>query len=158
VTAPIPVRVLRHACPHCRRTHSRPGRAREHMARCWHNPDAKGCKTCKHFETYGGEYGDHCGIGVSLKGRPACKPCGGRGETFDLGDLGASECYECGGDGAEIKAGPIVGCDRWEASDDCATNSICPARAECEAANACRITRARRPADPARLAESKETP
>lgn len=66
---PIPIRVVRHACPHCGRTHSRPGRAREHMARCWRNPEARGCKTsCAHFEPYGPEWGDSCGRGIDLTG------------------------------------------------------------------------------------------
>lgn len=120
---PIPVRVLRHACPHCGRTHSRPGRAREHMARCWFNPEARGCKTCKHFEAYGPEWGDNCGKDVDLSGRPACTRCGGAnyvptGEIFrprfaKPGRVMA-QCPECGGDGAERKAGPIVGCGQWE--------------------------------------------
>jgi len=130
---PIPVRVLRHACPHCGRTHSRPSRAREHMARCWFNPGARGCKTCKHFNPAWGEpaepdigyRGYHepegCEVGVSLAGRPVCGTCGGHGEVFDKGDFGVSECPDCAGDGAEIKPGPIVGCARWE---------IDPARAE----------------------------
>jgi hypothetical protein len=114
VSQPIPLRVVRHKCPHCARSHSRPGRAREHIARCWHNPAAKGCKTCKHFETYADEYGDDCVAGVDLTGRPACETCRGGGLVF-LEGLGASECPTCGGDGAEIRPGPIVGCELWEA-------------------------------------------
>ena len=119
---PIAVTVTRHKCPFCSRTHSRPVRACEHMARCWFNPEAHGCKTCKHFEQDPGEPdvglmgGEGCGLGVSLAGRPTCVTCNGRGETFDLGTLGASECRECGGDGAEIKPGPIVHCEHWEAA------------------------------------------
>jgi len=131
MSQPIPVRVLRHKCPHCGRTASRPGRAREHIARCWHNPDAKGCKTCKHYRgwadacgcepgcNWGGEpIAEHCDVGVSLAGRPACFGCGGSGWA----DTNVGASVECGpersvnhiGDGAEIKPGPIVGCDRWE--------------------------------------------
>jgi hypothetical protein len=122
---PIPIRVLRHACPHCGRTHSRPGRAREHMARCWFNTDAKGCKTCKHFEPawgspaepeigYGGDYApEFCHVGVDLTGRPACERCGGYGDVPGE-ELGMTECPDCAGDGAEIKPGPIVGCELWE--------------------------------------------
>jgi hypothetical protein len=47
---PISILVRRSQCPHCNRTHSRPARTREHMTRCWFNPEARGCKTCKHFE------------------------------------------------------------------------------------------------------------
>ncbi|MCW2768525.1 MAG: hypothetical protein JWO11_4484 [Nocardioides sp.] len=123
MSEPIPVRVLRHKCPHCGRTASRPGRAREHIARCWHNPEARGCKTCKHFEPYGGESDDGCDAGVSLTGRAACGGCGGAnfvftGEyfrpRFAAGGPVMGPCPQCGGDGAEIKPGPIVGCDRWE--------------------------------------------
>jgi hypothetical protein len=119
---PIAVKVIRHKCPFCPRTAARPVRAREHMARCWFNPEARGCKTCKHFEQDPGEIdvglmgGEGCELGVNLAGRPACTPCGGRGETFDRGSLGVSECQECGGVGAEIKPGPIVHCEKWEAA------------------------------------------
>jgi len=113
---PIPFKVTRYRCPHCPRTASRPIRIREHMTRCWLNPAAKGCKTCKHFEPYGPENADGCKVGVDLTGRPECKTCGGIGEVFDRGDFGVSECAECGGDGHEIKPGPIVGCASWEPS------------------------------------------
>lgn len=123
MTAPIPVLVRRHKCPHCPRTASRPVRIREHMERCWFNPAARGCKTCKHHDFEYGEPdvglvgdGDVCDQGVSLDGRPACGTCKGVGETFDRGTLGVSECHECGGDGAEVKPGPIVHCDLWEAA------------------------------------------
>lgn len=46
---PIPVVVTRHQCPHCRRTHSKKAAAAAHIARCWHNPAARACKTCVHF-------------------------------------------------------------------------------------------------------------
>jgi hypothetical protein len=114
VSEPIPVHVTRYRCPHCARSASSKGRSREHIARCWRNPEAKGCKTCKHFDnTY--DYGDDCNVGVDLAGRPACAACAGRGAV--LGDeLGASECPECGGDGAAIRPGPITNCEKWEAS------------------------------------------
>ena len=126
MTQPIPVRVLRHKCPFCPRTHARPVRAREHIARCWYNPEARGCKTCKHFEPaegdspdwttgYGGSYTpEDCAIGIDLTGRPQCKTCGGHGDVSVFPDLGMTECPDCAGDGAEIKPGPIVGCDQWE--------------------------------------------
>lgn len=123
---PIPVRVLRHACPHCGRTHSRPVRAREHMARCWQNPEVRGCKTCKHFEPYGPEWDDECTAGVDLSGHPACGGCGGAnwvptGEIFRprfaTGGPVLAQCRECGGNGREVKPGPIVGCSKWETPD-----------------------------------------
>lgn len=122
MTSPIPVRVTRYRCPHCPRTASSRARSVEHMARCWRNPEARGCKTCRHFEPawseppdwttgYGGSGADEaCGVDVDLTGRPACDNCHGTGE-----ELGGPECPECGGDGAEVKPGPIVHCEKWEA-------------------------------------------
>ncbi len=124
MTTPIPVRVTRYQCPYCPRGHSTKTRCREHMARCWHNPDAHGCKTCRHFEYvdgYGGGYAEECALGVDLTGHPACSACGGFG--WAPTNLGGQK--PCGpdvslshiGDGSEVKAGPIVHCERWEASD-----------------------------------------
>lgn len=77
MTEPIPFTVTRYRCPTCPRTASSKARTREHMARCWSNPDNRGCKTCKHFEPY--EAGDcdsgvlysndepeHCAVGIDL--------------------------------------------------------------------------------------------
>lgn len=117
MSQPIPVRVTRYRCPHCTRSASSKQRCREHIARCWRNPDAKGCKTCKHFDNTYEDYGEDCNVGVDLTGRPACKTCHGTGQVFiDPDGLGGgvSECQECGGDGAEIKPGPITGCEKWE--------------------------------------------
>jgi len=125
MTAPIPIRVLRYKCPHCGRSASRPSRTREHMARCWHNPEARGCKTCKHFEAYGPEWGDSCGKDVDLTGRPACKTCGGYGTVPGDWELGMTECPDCAGDGGEIKPGPMVGCAEWEPKPRC-QEPTCP--------------------------------
>ena len=105
---PIPVRVTRYRCPHCPRGHSTRRRAVEHIARCWHNPDVKSCKTCKHFERNYDGYGEDCNLGIDLSGRPACQRCYGM----------SAGCPECGGDGAEIRPGPIVDCEKWEARTD----------------------------------------
>lgn len=132
MTAPIPVRVLRHKCPHCSKSYNRPGRTREHMARCWHNPDAHGCKTCVHFQPadeqccgmpdvnecytpWCSDVADRCRAGVSLAGRPQCTKCCGTGDTS--GGLGVGVCPACGGAAREIKPGPIVHCEKWEASN-----------------------------------------
>lgn len=103
MSEPIPVKVTRYRCPTCPRTGSSKARIREHHARCWTNPEARGCKTCKHFEEATDDrcdapYGcgachdipESCAVDVSLAGRP-----------------------ECG-----IKPGPIVGCDRWERAEN----------------------------------------
>lgn len=115
---PIPVLVRRSKCPHCSRTTTRPSRTREHMARCWKNPDARGCKTCKHFvspwESEGEEY---CDRYVDLAGRPSCPDCDGMGTTGDIFSReGLSTCTTCNGDAQAVKPGPIVHCDLWEAS------------------------------------------
>lgn len=110
---PIPVRVTRYRCPHCARSHSSRAGAVRHIARCWHNPDARGCKTCANF-CPGSD--DVCAAGVDLTGRPACAGCKGVGATVDAGTLGVSECGTCGGDASEVKPGPIVGCPMWEAA------------------------------------------
>jgi len=117
---PTPVRVTRYRCPHCPRTGSSKTRVREHMARCWYNPAAKGCKTCKHFDNTFEDYGEDCNVGIDLSGRPACADCRGTGyadwSALSV-DMGA-KCPTCKGDGAEIKPGPIAGCDRWESRRD----------------------------------------
>jgi hypothetical protein len=122
VTAPIKVRVTRYQDPHCGRTHSSRRRAEEHMARCWRNPDARGCLTCAHFQPFQPSELDtgwpgepeHCTAGVDLTGRPACTECvGGKvGEIWD--DEGVRACPACHGDHDAVKAGPIVHCDLWQ--------------------------------------------
>lgn len=112
--APIPLMVRRYQCPFCPRRQASKARTVEHMGRCWQNPAARGCKTCKHFDRAYGEYGDGCNAGVSLEGRPQCERCGGFGDIPVGPDLGMTECPECAGDGAGVKPGPIVHCDLWE--------------------------------------------
>lgn len=52
MTAPQPrkVTVTRYRCPFCRRQNSSKKTIAEHIARCWHNPATRGCRTCLHFE------------------------------------------------------------------------------------------------------------
>ena len=100
---PIAIRVTRYRCPTCARSHSTKSRCREHIARCWFNPEARGCKTCRHFEF--GYEGEECAVGVSLAGRPECDTCLGLFE----------DCEACGGNWPAVKPGPIVHCDKWEA-------------------------------------------
>lgn len=131
MTEPIPVRVTRYRCPHCARSHSAKARCREHIVRCWHNPDARGCKTCAHYTPgdsaewdtgYPGS-DESCGAGVDLSGRSACERCGGQnyiytGEVhrprFAAHGRVMERCPDCNGDGTEVKPGPIIGCPKWE--------------------------------------------
>jgi hypothetical protein len=63
MTAPVAVRSVRHQCPHCRRTWARRAAAVAHVARCWRNPEARGCLTCAHFEPFEeGPYEKHPGF------------------------------------------------------------------------------------------------
>jgi len=131
VTAePISILVRRSKCPHCGRTHSRPARTREHMGRCWKNPEARGCLTCTHFQPAEGDspdptigYPGHfepesCAVGVNLAGHPACPACSGYGwkDTSSGAEVPCTAEVTVGhiGDGKEIKPGPIVHCPKWE--------------------------------------------
>ncbi|GAA2696407.1 hypothetical protein [Actinoplanes palleronii] len=102
---PISFRTTRYRCTHCPRSGASKARVRDHIGRCWKNPEARGCKTCKHYQepwddtcdAPGGCVGctggdESCAAGVSLAGQP-----------------------EHG-----IKPGPIVHCVKWEA-DQCPT-------------------------------------
>lgn len=72
---PLPVVVTRHQCPHCGTTRAKKPAAAAHIGRCWQNPDARGCKTCKFFEpaTSEGPYSEHpgwpeeCGAGEGIE-------------------------------------------------------------------------------------------
>lgn len=58
----IRLKVVRFQCPHCHRTHSKKPAAEAHIARCWRNPQARGCKTCTHYTApEGGPYAEHPG-------------------------------------------------------------------------------------------------
>lgn len=62
MTQPIPLVVTRHQCPHCRRTWAKKATATAHIARCWKNPAARGCKTCHHHTPHEeGPYPEHPG-------------------------------------------------------------------------------------------------
>ena len=116
MSEPIPVRVTRYRCPHCARSASSKGRSREHIARCWYNPDAKGCKTCKHFDGTYEDYGEDCAVGVDLTGRSECGRCQGTGFDPRYGWDSGEKCPVCGGKPDAVKPGPIVGCEKWEPS------------------------------------------
>lgn len=118
MSEPIPVQVTRYRCPSCGRTANSRSRAREHMARCWLDPENRGCKTCRLFDqTMEGEF---CGAGVNLAGKTHCKRCDGFGFTPDGADVGHA-CPECDNDPDrrdEVKGGPIIRCAMWQIKDD----------------------------------------
>jgi hypothetical protein len=108
---PIPVKVTRYRCPCCPRTASGKARMVEHIGRCWLNPEARGCKTCEHFEPYGPEWSDGCAVGVDLSGQKPCPTCWGFDDPFVDGPC---EDPDHVGNGKEIKPGPIVHCAKWK--------------------------------------------
>ena len=109
---PIAVRVTRYRCPHCARSHSSRGRAVQHVGRCWRNPEAHGCKTCRHFDATYEDYGEDCDLGVDLTGKPGCDNCvAGFVGAWDSGE----KCPECKGNPEPVKPGPILHCEKWEA-------------------------------------------
>lgn len=128
MSTPIPVRVTRYQCPHCQRTHSSRRRAVDHIARCWYNPQARGCKTCRYFipeqiadpRDWVPGMPEGCAVGVDLSGRPACPGC--HGDGWAVTNTGTA--VQCGpdiadghvGDGTEVRSGPIVGCGSWRAA------------------------------------------
>ena len=62
MTTAIRVQAVRYQCPHCRRTHSKKAAAEAHIARCWRNPAAHGCKTCELYTpAEPGPYPEHPG-------------------------------------------------------------------------------------------------
>lgn len=88
IDLPTPIVVTRHQCPHCRRTWAKQPAAAAHMARCWQNPAARGCKTCHHYEPADpdGPYPEHPGWPEA-----------------------------CGHENGPELQQPITGCPHWEA-------------------------------------------
>lgn len=87
MTEPIVVLVKRYGCPTCGRTSSRPSRAKEHMARCWANPENRACKTCKHHDRDYEDGSDTCAAGEDLEIDPRwadlpCDPTEPNGHTY----------------------------------------------------------------------------
>lgn len=97
VDLPIPVVVTRHQCPHCRRTHSKKAAAVAHIGRCWHNPDNRTCKGCRHFEP-------------GYASTSQCIP----GRDCNCGDVD-TEC-RAGVDLPDFDQLPVTNCPKWEAS------------------------------------------
>lgn len=74
---PIAMPTVRFQCPHCRRTWAKQKAAAAHIARCWHNPDVKACKTCIYLiPPCDGPYPEHpgwpedCELGLLLADVP----------------------------------------------------------------------------------------
>lgn len=83
-----PVTVTRHQCPHCRRTWAKQPAADRHVARCWRNPETRGCKTCTHLAgTEEGPYPEHPGWPESCDAE------------------------------RDIRAGLVTGCPLWTTTD-----------------------------------------
>lgn len=72
---PIRKPVVRWQCPHCSRTRAKRQAIAEHIARCWHNPDARSCFTCDHRWQPSGDginepfSPEGCSLGIQLPER-----------------------------------------------------------------------------------------
>lgn len=88
---PERIKVTRYRCPFCTRSRSRKQATVEHIARCWHNPAARSCKTCANY-------------------RPAYGPCAGDPQC----NCGSSD-EECTAGVQLPERGLITGCEKWEA-------------------------------------------
>ena len=65
---PIAVKVTRYQCPHCRMTRANKNAAARHIARCFKNPAARGCKTCAAFSPADGiDCRELCDEGQDIK-------------------------------------------------------------------------------------------
>jgi hypothetical protein len=53
----------RYRCPYCRRSWTSLKRANAHRDECWYN---RGCKTCRHADTWGGSWVNSCELGENL--------------------------------------------------------------------------------------------
>lgn len=87
---PLPMVVTRHQCPHCGTTRAKKPAAAAHIARCWQNPDARGCKTCAHFDQV--PSGDDCFPGRHCKCNDGWEACTA---------------------GLSITNGLVIDCPRW---------------------------------------------
>lgn len=133
MTEPIVITVKRHKCPCCGKSYANKGSAVAHINRCWHNPAAKGCKTCRHYEPADSgdwEVGDtglpeFCQRGVDLT--VPCRTCEVTDDVVWSERVGVeqvpgyvelSPCGACNGTrrDPDCLTRPIVHCDLWEAS------------------------------------------
>lgn len=90
-TTPREITVTRYVCPHCSRGHSKKPAAEAHVARCWKNPAARGCKSCYFHTPAGGERG-------------GCVP----GHNCDCNVID-EDC----GQGVDITGGLVTSCSKW---------------------------------------------
>ena len=93
---PIAVKVTRYRCPFCRRSWSSRKRAADHIGRCWLNPEARGCKTCEHWQAHYWE--------------PIFADTGERVACYELAEA-------CRAD-VDISAGLRVNCPLWKLRED----------------------------------------
>jgi hypothetical protein len=90
VTAvPIAFTATRYRCPFCSRSRSARKATAAHIERCWHNPEARGCKTCANY--YPGDSG--CGIHNPVCNCASPEMCMANVAAFN---------------------GPLIHCDQWE--------------------------------------------
>lgn len=97
MSEPIVITVKRHVCPHCRTGRSKRAVAVAHIARCWHNPANRTCKSCANYET-SPDYGP-CFPGENCRCGAPDHWCNAEVELPDFG---------------ELEGFPIVGCPLWE--------------------------------------------
>lgn len=103
MSEPLRLQVIRWGCAHCSKKYASRSHAREHIARCWYNPAARGCKTCVHFTPYYRDEPDDCAEGVDLRGTEVIEIEAGRDP------VSAPQWFN---------PGPIVGCAKWQAKTD----------------------------------------
>ncbi|MER5461631.1 hypothetical protein ABT010_13275 [Streptomyces sp. NPDC002668] len=94
---PVAIQVTRYACPHCARSRAKKAATVEHIARCWHNPDNRTCKTCVHFDPGGDACGCEPGCNWGSSG-PVGPSCNATGQDLDFDQL------------------PVTNCPKWEAT------------------------------------------
>lgn len=115
MTTAIRLKVVRYQCPHCSRTHSKKAAAEQHIARCWNNPAARACKTCRHFMPESeGPYAEHPLISEEcLAGR---KLLSGLHTACPLWVSATAPCAECA---TPVRAGTTFCSSRCRNAADC---------------------------------------
>jgi hypothetical protein len=82
----VPVMVQRFECPFCKRRRSAKKAVREHIARCWHNPAARSCKTCANFTDEPGS-GEYCEAGRPCPCNQGYRECRAGVQGVDAGEI-----------------------------------------------------------------------